>query len=298
MKTFYYLIVFLSFLCCSCNHYYYLPNDGTMLMLEEKGDIKISGGTNNEITVVQAGFSPIKHLAVGANYLNVKVIGNGTNFSSPSLGTVVNPEGKGFLLNGSVGGYYFRKSKQPLSESLFANVNNTRTRGILFDLHAGYGRGRVNNTYSSSGSSKFDFQKYFIQPGIHFQGRIMSFSTVLKFSHLNYFKGEAIGNIPPQDIVEIYSVEATNPFNLLEPTFRYHIGFRYGTFYMSTTFLETLNDSSSGKFKTSQASVGIIVDIDEIINAASQKNIEKEKVEKKEPTKRKKKRKKKRKRRR
>jgi len=285
MKPFYCLIL-LSFLLCSCNHYYYLPNDGQMLMLQEEGDIKTSVGISDKIFVVQAGYSPIKHLAVTGTFFNH----NNTNFSNssfisttaitPTPSSIGDSRRNGFLASGSVGTYYFLNANKPPRTSKLFKDELLRTKGWLFDLHAGYASGKINNEYSSSGNSKFTFQKYFIQPGIHWQAKSLSISYVLKYSHLNFFKGTAFGNILEPDLQDIFLIEDQNPYNLIEPTFRFQYGTKFLIFYASLTGVSILNDKNL-TYKFSQSSLGVTIDIDEFLKPKLSKKTEGRKKKKK-----------------
>ena len=53
------------FLCSSCTHYYYAPEDGNLLALNEKGDLRATAATGfalsdygSGIYSFQAGYSP------------------------------------------------------------------------------------------------------------------------------------------------------------------------------------------------------------------------------------------------
>ena len=164
------LLMLVIFTLNSCSHSYYAPNAGDNLKLSEAKDLKISasGATNGELDVYgnnlkhrnfKIGYSPINHLGIIGSHFQIESIESNTKY------------GNGQLTYFGIGSYYFLKKR---------NTTNKITKskygvkpGVLFDIYGGYGKGNVLNVYSEGGSSDLSFRKYFLQGGIHWNGKIL-----------------------------------------------------------------------------------------------------------------------------
>lgn len=270
MKTTYFqafLLLYFSFLLSSCTHYYYAPDEGHLMSLNEKGDVKISGGvseTNDDEDNnfnLQAGYSPINHLGLQASHFSLKRTGGKSN--------VIVPRGNGYITSGAIGTYYFfennkirkvarRKDKKQLIPDYLK-----MKKGVLLDLYAGYGKGEVFNTYSNGAYTQFNFQKSYIQGGIHWQGKLIGISYVFKAVKLDYQNGIVLKELEPDDLEAIQSLSAHNPFSFVEHSFRIHFGLRQGRFYLSSTGISKKPDEIGLSFIDSSHHIGLIIEIDE-----------------------------------
>ena len=244
------LIVYSMFLCllASCTRAYYVADDGNLLMLQEKGDLKLAGGFGFSELKAQVGISPIKHLAISGYYFSSdrNKLASGTNVF------------KIRRYSGNIGCYYFLPSKVDKKNLL----KSDRERGFLFDIYAGYSQGEIDNFYATNGSSHLAYQKYYIQPGIHAQGATLSISYNMKIGRLNYFKGVGLRDVPAEHILQLQDLEERNPFNLLEHSIKIQAGVRSFTFFANVSISDILEEYNFTQVN-SQISVGVILDVDE-----------------------------------
>jgi len=143
----------------SCSHYYYAPDEANVLKLSEEKDLKISvsGNHDNENDEthelkhlnLQVGYSPIKHLGIFTNHFRIWGKDNASFYG-----------GNGHLTNLAVGGYYFIKTKSGLDKVL--KYDYGVTSGFLFDVYAGYGRGKIHQYYKQGGNADLFLRKYFL----------------------------------------------------------------------------------------------------------------------------------------
>lgn len=255
------------FLFCSCSHYYYAPDEGYLLSLGEKGDIKISAATGSagesngdlekdNTSSFQAGYSPIKNLGIQGSIFSLKRVGESDDG--------VKPRGHGFIASGAIGGYFFIiNERQKLLQEEFADPLKMR-KGVLLDLYAGYGQGKAHNYYANGSNSHFDFQKSFIQGGIHWQGKMTGISYVFKVVRLDYQTGIVNKEIEQEDLVAIQGISQNNPFSLIEHSFRFHVGLKKIRFFLSTTLIPYSKEVDKLDYIGSSGHIGLILELDEI----------------------------------
>lgn len=232
----------IAILFSSCSHKYYAPDTPNLLMIQKKGEIKVSGGIgSSNITSLQAGYSPIKHIAINGSYFS----GSGSRSGGGITGSFfeysyVDPweiSGKGTVLSGSIGTYYFIESKNKPSSKDYAS-----REGLLLDIYAGYGEAVIANNYKYGPSSQFKFQKYYLQPGIHLQSKFASISYVTRFSNVNYFDGYYTGELDALTLVDIQHIETQNPFNFIEQAIRMRLGVKQFDIYIDYTHSSLLGN--------------------------------------------------------
>lgn len=276
IKTTKILLAFLTtfFFFSSCSNYYYSPNDGDLVMLRKQHDGHISGSTNlgdgesKKLMNLQAGYSPINHLAFAGSYFKTSEGNNNGRF------------GKGYILSGAIGGYYF----MPIEDNLVFKRRKNRTpkypnlnmeKGILLDFYVGTGEGKVDNFYTDGGSSHFSFRKNYVQLGFHYIKKNWGLSYNVRRGKLNYSDGKVYNRlkIDESDLAKFQDLTVNNSFDLMEQSFRLHVGvshFRY--FFNITSVNETAALRDLG-VEDNNFSVGFILEIDEFFR----KNIKREK---------------------
>lgn len=265
-------IFILSFasLFCSCNHYYYAPEEGHLLTLSEKGDAKISVGGNSTNEdgndskgtnfTLQAGYSPINHLGIQGSYFSLKRKGVS---SFEELGS-----GNGFIASGAIGTYLFiennfqRKRKKVVKT--YVEPHLKMKKGFLLDLYGGYSLGKVHNYYSKTTDSHLSFRKIYLQGGLHINGKVMGLSYTLKGVRLDYEKAVLNGDMEESEILNIQDITKANPFFLIENSLRFHLGIRQFRFFMTVNFMNDSYDEDSLDFLDSTFDAGIILELDEI----------------------------------
>ena len=262
------LLAFLAitFFFASCSNYYYSPNDGDMVTLRKQHDGHISGSSNlgdgesKKVMNIQAGYSPINHLAFAGSYFKTSEGDNNGRF------------GEGNILSGAIGGYYF----MPVEDNSIFNTRRRKERspnhpnlnlekGILLDFYVGTGEGKVNNLYTQGGRSQFGFRKDYVQMGFHLIKKNWGLSYNVRRGWLNYSNGKIYNQlkIDNSDLEKFQELTVNNSFGLMEQSFRLHIGvshFRY--FFNITSVRETAELRNLG-VENNNFTVGFILEIDE-----------------------------------
>ena len=253
------LIIATAMFASSCSHYYYAPNEGTLLALNEKNDLKLSaggnlGGDENESNFsFQAGYSPIKHLGIQSSFFSYKKRGEKDG---------VTESGNGFISNAAIGAYYFLPTKR-ISKRRELIVNGpVMQRGVMFDLYAGYAKGEVHNYYEPNTSSHFDFNKSFAQLGIHWQGKIYGISFVSKFGVLDYKNGDVNGKISEEHLADVMDIEKYDTYAFRENSLRFSLGIQHARFFLTTTWLNS-SKLDKVKFIDNTVHAGVILELDE-----------------------------------
>lgn len=244
-------------LLSSCSHYYYAPNEGSVLALNEQHDLKVSYGNgnsseNSSSESLMLGYSPLPFLGLQGSYFGVNVPVNDEGAS-----------GSGHILNGAIGGYYFFPlEKNYDGKERIPNVIGL-DRGFLLDLYFGYAEGSVENYYDITNSSQFNFSKKFIQGGVHFQGRVIGFDCVIKGGNLDYNNGVVNGRLTEEHLEEIQSIQRNDTYDFMEATFRVHFGIKHARLFFSSTTFDS-SKLNNVKFIKNTNHFGIIIEIDEL----------------------------------
>ncbi len=193
----------------ACTHYYYAPNTLQTPFLREQHDTRVSVGYigGDEFTgfEVHAAYSPVKYLALMANHFQVQ---------SDNVGASSNDWGKGRLTEIALGGYY------PLSNIVSAS------------LFAGWGRGRVLNSYDQGAKADLRFQRRFLQPAIAVQGKSLRLGLAMRFNQLEYIRGDIDYQIGEPHISTIARIEQASPIYIPEAGITF--GFGYRPFWINT----------------------------------------------------------------
>ncbi len=243
---------------------YYFPNEGDMLMLADKGDIKLSSVFPGEgLYTTQIGYSPVKYLSVSGTFLSSRfdsgIDSNPFGFSQTSY--------KGHNFTGSVGGYYMIKMKNTAPTKLFISRNVTLEQGFLFDLYAGYSFGEVHNTYSKDPNiySRFKTGRTHIQAGVHWTFRLGTISYTFRYINLDFKKGKVEGELNEPQLFDIFDgIQANDPFNFTESSFRYQIGIRQVRIYTGMTFRKARENMVPLDERQVIVTAGLVFELDEI----------------------------------
>lgn len=269
------LLFSLIFLNSSCSRYYYSPDDGQLLAINQKGDFHFSNSANslrlkdssNHINL-QLGYSPIKHLAVQGSFFYAK----DQDQEDPLV------TGKGHIWSGAIGGYHFLKpwSKSPLRK----NKNRRRAEGVKFEppvffqknylkegvsieLYLGYASGLSRLDYRSMGMSLTNFQKTFGQFGFHWFNELGGFSYTMKVGQLHFSKAQSTGLVDLRDLENLGRLENNNTFTIRESSFRLFTGIRQVSCFFNITLINGSSDLDLIGADEGNFSIGVLVDIDE-----------------------------------
>ena len=133
---------------------------------------------------------------------------------------------------------------------------------MLIDLHLGYGRGRIENQYFvyDAGDVSLKLQKYYVQSGIHFIGKHLDVSYMLKFGQINYLSGVINGKQDSSDFQTIRSVTEVSKFAIWENTIKAEFKFRkFGLFSQATT--SSNQEFSKGQWTSNVFHLGLSVNL-------------------------------------
>ena len=253
-SIFLYLLVSVSIILSSCNHYYYVPNEGSLLALDEKKDIKASFGLGSFLgsggsLSSQVGYSPIKHLGIQSSFFWAEASGQ-KNGSTAS--------GNGYIANGAIGSYYFFS----LKKSRMVQSQYSETSGLLVDFYVGFEKGKVSNYYSKAVESHLDFNKLFIQGGLHWQGPTIGFDFAIKAGNLDFKDGILDGAAGDENLSEFQNIEENDPFDFIESSWRFHIRRKKIKFFFTQTFLSS-SKLQYVNFSDRSSHIGVILDIND-----------------------------------
>lgn len=254
----------------SCNHYYYAPNEGANLVLQEKNDAKVSFGTggggansSGDNYSLVAGYSPLNHLGVQSSYFRL-------NVDETSSGAA----GKGEIWSLAIGGYYFIDREDISIEDEFRHDQLSMRRSIILDIYGGLERGNVTNHYDFRSESFFTFEKRFLQLGGHFQGQRYGADIVFKGGTLDYKTARITGPVDDSNLREIETVLENDTYPFLETSMRVHFGFRQGRLFFNWTRLRSPRPANVN-FINGMTQVGFIIEIDELFREKHTKWIKK-----------------------
>jgi len=194
---------------CSCSHVYYSPNSANVPLFKEKGETRINGYYtlgNNGIDDIKGGEIQLAHAVSD----KIGIILN-TAFLGASEGSdYQKDEGHGSLIE--VGAGYFKPVE----------------KNSVFETYGGLGFGSVTNKYSTAGSSKVNFNKFFIQPSFGYSVAHFDIGLVSKFSFMKMSVSETnfIDENDPYKTFDMADIQA-NPFSVLwEPSVFLRVGFK------------------------------------------------------------------------
>ena len=266
MQNYKFLLLTLSLIFFnSCSHYYYAPDEANVMKLAQRNDLKVavSGNSTNgnyelKHANYQLGYSPIKHLGVFVSRFNMM---GKEPINNPDRG------GNGFLNNAAMGGYYFFERGSILDRIVKYDEELAVPSGFLVDAYLGYGKGQVHNFYTEGGQSNLELQKYFLQGGLHWQGKTLGLSYVLKFGKLNYFNGIIEGKLDEQNINSLQNIESIRASPFRETSLKFYMGIKQTRVYLNvSTVVSTFENNFL--HRTSVGSFGIIMDIDDIYRSS------------------------------
>ena len=229
-KTIYFISFLFLILFCSCGSVpqsYFIPHEGNTAKLKEKDDLKVSAGflTNTSFrnsflssaitskksrSSFQVAYSPLKYLGVFGVHSRLKMVDN----------KFLNLYHKSHITGGGVGTYYYFKFQQRPAKKLKEGRPVKFTK-ILFDLYGGYTFGKLQNQYYiPDGITSMEFQKFYLQSGMHWEGSNWGFSYVQKFGMVNYLGGVIDGKPDNYSDFAIQAILNKNNLFFTEASFR------------------------------------------------------------------------------
>ena len=213
--------------CGSASHHFYATDEGNLMALREKNDAKVSAGYTPHVNSLpgnnmnfQLGYSPIKHLGIQSNFFRIRNAFDGVEGVKKNVYQ--------YNYGGAIGTYFFKPAKvseivdEESGEKIYSP---SKGKGLLFDAYVGYNRGNVENIFfGESGNITLDFQKFYIQGGLHIFLDKIGASFALKYAQLNYTNGRAFGRLTIAELNKADIIEENNPFKFLESALKISIG--------------------------------------------------------------------------
>ena len=214
--------------------YNYSPNLTNIPYLTQSGDVHLGLGWGRGLVMqsleIQAAYSPMRHLAIMANYLgdrqkNVrKQIDTGTDY---------------YLWEAGVGVY----EKLPKGSA---------------SVFAGYGGGELYNNFEFERVAEFNLQRWFIQPGINYRSNFFQAGIALRLSHLTFKDANISYSIEEPYLQYIKNIEQKSPMFL--PELGLQIGMRLKPVTISLNIVSIFPDTENWNF--SRLNTGLCIALD------------------------------------
>jgi hypothetical protein len=246
---------------------YYTVDEGQLLMLSDRGDLRLSTVFPGEgLYTAQIGFSPIKHIGLTGAYVRDRSSREVFRTNGPSTARII---GDYFSLG--LGGYYFSKSKKKETRQFYLSEQVMMEEGFLFDLYAGYRYGTLENIYYQNSRSIFDTHKFYLQLGVHWTFRIGTLSYAIRGVYLDFAKGKANGPLDDPVLQDLFDggIQDNAPFNFYESSFRYQIGIKQVRIYTSVSTRYSDGDKRPINQKRTVITAGLIFELDELFGKKS-----------------------------
>jgi len=225
-----FLSIFVIVLFSSCGdssrNAFFVQHEANTLKLKKEKDLIVTGGllTSNSVSFfseldqvrhdrvgVQAAYSPIKYLGVFGTHSRLRIL------NPNRISEVFH---KSHVTGGGVGSYYFFKFHQRPPHKVLPGRPVKYTR-ILFDLYGGYTYGKLDNIYFlPPADARMNYQKFYLQGGIHWEGTYWTLSYVHKLGRTNFFNGVINGQTSSRDDLALQAILNQNNLFFQEGTIR------------------------------------------------------------------------------
>lgn len=223
-------------LLSSCGSGFYTPINEVAHSTSEKGELVASLNFNQSNTFKlqsSLSYSPINHVGL----------------------SVTNVSGQSLQSNSVALGLY--------SSSILSESKNK----LFYDIYAGYAQCKNNNFVSEYDNFNFrnykvesDYNKFFIQAGLHTKGKFGTFDLLARYSTLDFKKILVVGDVINASEVEY--LRANDPFNVLEVSPKISVGPSY--YKINAGFNWTLKGSSFPEFDRIVVFSGVSVNIGQL----------------------------------
>jgi len=253
------LIFFKPISNCQTRYFYNIPNSPHSLKLKEKGDFSFSYGTHIKSNTddyyknsgafgnsystyevrtnsFQIGYNLINRLSISLNHDRLK--SNSTN------------NGNRFVLDLSEDQLFHNSSLTGIGLGTYhqfkirkwiilydENIGIPQYRQMLLNLFVGYNKGKINNEYllNERGNVNFNFQKYYVQGGVHWLGEKVELSYLLKFGKIEYLDGKIIGRNASLMNPTLFSIVNTQDYIFWENSLKLEFKYSFMGFYYQAT---------------------------------------------------------------
>ena len=264
------VIVLLSSCSNTARNAFFVQHEGNTLKLKKEKDLIVTGGVLNtrgftflsddDILVknnrfaFQAAYSPIKYLGVFGLHSRLKI----ADANSPSV-----TYHKSHITGGGVGSYFFFEFFQRPPHKVLPGRPVKKTK-ILLDLYGGYTYGLLDNNYFfPPADATMNFQKFYLQGGIHWESSYWSFSYVHKWGRTNFLNGIINGQIDRRDDPALLAIVNQNNLFFQEATIRAEIKHNGFGLYTQFSFGDII-DSGFSSIPDSYIHCGVVVNINDV----------------------------------
>lgn len=205
--------------------YNYAPNMLNVPYLTQQGDITLglgfAGGTPLRSMELQGAFSPVKRLAVMANYMNAR---DARVRAGTEMGT----------------DYYLWETG--------LGIYNQLPRGLV-SLFAGYGTGTLFSNFGGPDQNRdasLHFKRWFLQPGMMYRNGHFTTAFACRLSRLHFDQGKIAFAISQQQLAHFQSIEESTP--MLLPEIGLQAGVNLAFLTLSLNFATIYPDTEKWNF--------------------------------------------------
>ena len=264
------IVIVLFSSCESTQHAFFVQHEANTLKLKKEKDIIVTGGalTSNNVSYlgsnenatrhrrfgIQAAYSPIKHLGIFGVHSRLKL----SDPNSPSI-----TYHKSHVTGGGVGTYYYFKFHQRPAHKVLPGRAIKYTK-ILFDLYGGYTYGKLENEYFfPPADAVMNYQKFYLQGGIHWEGTFWSFSYVHKWGRTNFLNGVINGQTDRRDDAALLAILNKNNLFFQEGSLRMEVK-NHGLGLYGQLTAAGIQDFNFRSIPNSIVHFGVVVNINDV----------------------------------
>jgi len=231
------------------------------LYVTKPGDLNIGLGYGTH-ALIEAAYSPVKHISIQANYLHY-----------PKKLSIAGDEIEIFdnIARLSIGGYYFMPLKRLRNRKEKIKSKFGMDRGLLFDANFGYGLGSKSAT-SNNISHQSNFNLFNAEMGIHYFGKILSLHFSINRSLFSFYNYKVNGAAPDPflDVGDLLIEDKS--FDIFSFNQRISIGPKQMRFYIATNTplinkgdVSYIIDQTSETLVSVETIAGIIINVNSLL---------------------------------
>lgn len=221
-----------------CQNYNYAPNTIQIPNLTQRGDLIFSAGLIRGRNLTgyefQGVYSPVRNLAVLANYFNA---GSNNIKKDNMVGTK--------MTFGEIGIGAYQKV----------------TNGSV-SLLAGYGIGNIFNQFVLLRRAELPINRWFIQPGLSYQDNYFRGALALRLTRLYYGKGSIDYSIDDTNLRSLQQIEDNAPF--FQPELGLSGGFRIKKVWINLTISSIYPNTDGLNFSRHNINTSAMLNLREV----------------------------------
>ena len=261
-----FLFVFLSENPLLGQTYFVIPHHGNTLKLQKKNDLKFEWGSmienqtrqNKTNQQFQLGYAPKDWLGISIFHSTIE-----NQYKRDFEPIVHNSQHTGI----EVGTFYKKNFNYNLNWR--NSKRSLKRKGILGSFYLGYANGNLSNMYfdfsddpvNLDGTVKMNFHKLYTNAGIHWMGRRIEYSAMVKAGKMNFYKGKIDGLKFGGDFSDISAITQNNIYTFFDYTLKAEINMAIFGVYGQLTGSHIKNLNYSPVIK---GDVGIVIYLSEL----------------------------------